>query len=80
MKLAVGLALIVLGSCSSAQTFVMPDGRTGHIIACSGSLGSWPACYEAARKTCSGNYGVVRQNEYAQGHLAVRELEFTCGG
>ena len=75
------LAFGALGSCGSApKSYVMPDGRTGQMVECSGVSSSWTSCYADARKACSGNYEVVRQTEYPRGFKPVRELEFSCAG
>jgi hypothetical protein len=72
------VAVLAVGACASTQSLTLPDGRVASVVDCSNTWSSWPACHEAARKSCGGNYEVVRQTEYARGIKPIRELTYVC--
>ena len=55
-------AAIALSGCAIAHHTVMPDGRQGLSINCSGSAMSWNQCYEKAGDSCPHGYDVVTKD------------------
>lgn len=64
MRNAVILALgvISLTGCAVAHKTVMPDGRRGLSINCSGSAMAWNQCYEKAGKECPRGYDIISKD------------------
>jgi hypothetical protein len=55
-------AVFVLSGCAVAHQTVMPDGRSGLSINCSGSAMSWNQCYEKAGSSCPHGYDIVSKD------------------
>ena len=71
--------MLLMGSaCASQTSTILPDGRSATIVDCSGNWASWDGCAQAARKSCGGDYEVVRQSEYTRDIKTMRELTFVC--
>lgn len=77
--------LIFLGCASATQT-VMPDGKQGYSIDCSGSFVSINKCYEKAAEVCPLGYnfytrdessGWVATNTFA-GSTSLKGVMVTC--
>jgi hypothetical protein len=59
--LIAGLVLGLTG-CAVAHKTVMPDGRQGLSINCSGSAMAWNQCYEKAGEQCPHGYDVISKD------------------
>lgn len=55
-------AVFALSGCAIAHPTVMPDGRQGLSINCSGSAMAWNQCYEKAGDNCPHGYDVVSKD------------------
>ena len=76
-----------LSSCSSVESYPLPDGRTAHVVSCDGNWSSIADCYKAAAEMCpSGKYEVLKRSD-ATGVVGdgdviaskpLRSVEFTC--
>jgi hypothetical protein len=63
MKLfCLGIIVSLLG-CATAKQTVMPDGRQGYSIDCSGSAVSMNKCYEKAAQHCPLGYEILTKDE-----------------
>jgi hypothetical protein len=56
------LGVISLTGCAAAHKTVMPDGRQGLSINCSGAAMSWNQCYEKAGDKCPHGYEVISKD------------------
>lgn len=62
-KVATAVLLVVaLAGCAAAHKTVMPDGRTGLSINCSGAAMSWNQCYEKAGDKCPHGYDIISKD------------------
>jgi len=59
---AVTVTLGALAGCAASHNTVMPDGRAGLSINCSGAAMSWNQCYEKAGKECPHGYDIVSKD------------------
>lgn len=61
MKYAIATAVVVvlLSGCAVAHKTVLPDGRQGLSINCSGAAQTWNGCYEKAGEQCPHGYDVL---------------------
>lgn len=61
-----GAALVAAGGllsgCAVSHQTVMPDGRKGYSINCSGSAMSWNYCYEKAGEQCPTGYDILSKD------------------
>ena len=55
--------LIFMFGCASATQTVMPDGKAGYSVDCSGSAVSMNKCYEKAAQVCPLGYTIHTQDE-----------------
>lgn len=65
MWIKVALGVVLLGSlsgCAAAHKTVLPDGRKGISLNCSGPLMTWNACYEKAGDACPSGYEIVAKD------------------
>ena len=65
MKFRITLIVLVVamfGGCAVAHQTVMPDGRKGLSINCSGSAMTWNNCYEKAGEQCPGGYDIISKD------------------
>jgi len=81
-----------LSGCAIAHQTVMPDGRQGLSINCSGAAQTWNSCYEKAGEQCPHGYDIVGKdgdgvagfgagNGWAAGSAsATRTLLVACKG
>lgn len=53
------LGVISLTGCAVAHKTIMPDGRAGVSINCSGAAMSWNYCYEKAGDRCPHGYDII---------------------
>jgi hypothetical protein len=61
--LVIGFAISVAG-CSSVKSISLPDGRSGFLIQCGGTMNSWATCVEKVSEICgSQGYEIVSKNE-----------------
>lgn len=51
-----------LSGCAVSHQTVMPDGRQGLSINCSGSAMTWNQCYEKAGEQCPHGYDIVSKD------------------
>lgn len=51
-----------LSGCAIAHKTVMPDGRQGLSINCSGAAMSWNNCYEKAGDQCPRGYDIISKD------------------
>jgi hypothetical protein len=92
MKIMAALAsAVVLSGCAVSHQTVMPDGRKGLSINCSGSAMSWNQCYEKAGDQCPNGYDIISKDGdggdamagggnglWAAGSANTRSLMVTC--
>ncbi len=53
-----------LAGCSTAKSISLPDGRTGFLIQCGGTMNSWATCIEKVSEVCGAQgYEIVSKNE-----------------
>jgi major membrane immunogen (membrane-anchored lipoprotein) len=81
MKKYLLIASLLLGACSSLQTFqeqpVVPYGAAkNYKTTCSGLAEDWGSCHRKANKTCPNGYQVANQNADSNG--VHREMLFSC--
>jgi hypothetical protein len=60
--LSVTIAVASLAGCAVAHKTVMPDGRAGISINCSGAAMSWNYCYEKAGDRCPHGYDIISKD------------------
>jgi hypothetical protein len=54
----------LLAGCSTAKSISLPDGRTGFLIQCGGTMNSWATCVEKVSEVCGAQgYEIVSKNE-----------------
>lgn len=58
------------------QQAVVPKSNGEYYTSCSGAVEDWSSCNAKARKTCGGEYQVLRKDESPVG--GRRELTFQC--
>lgn len=62
-KVAIAILVAVgLTGCAAAHKTVMPDGRAGLSINCSGAAMSWNQCYEKAGDKCPNGYDIISKD------------------
>lgn len=62
-RIVFALTLVAgLSGCAAAHKTVMPDGRQGLSINCSGAAMSWNYCYEKAGDKCPHGYEVISKD------------------
>lgn len=64
------LLVFFVGACSTAKPITLPDGRTGQLVQCNGTMNSIAGCYEAAGKVCPFGYDIVDAQQ-ERGRAAV---------
>lgn len=63
IRIAFALTVMAgLGGCAAAHQTVMPDGRAGLSINCSGAAMSWNQCYEKAGDRCPHGYDIISKD------------------
>lgn len=71
MKFCIRMLLpIVLVGCAAATPIVMPDGRRGMSIDCTGES-SWAGCYQKAGQMCPAGYEVISKDGDVGNKVAV---------
>lgn len=60
--LSVAAIVASVGGCAVAHKTVMPDGRAGISINCSGAAMSWNYCYEKAGDKCPHGYDIISKD------------------
>lgn len=84
-------AVVALSGCAVSHKTVMPDGRQGLSINCSGTAMSWNNCYEKAGEQCPHGYDIISKDGdggnamagggsgfWAAGSANTRSLMVTC--
>jgi hypothetical protein len=69
--IALFVLTFILFGCASATQTVMPSGRQGYSIDCSGSAVSMNRCYEKAAQKCPHGYEIFMKDE-SGGWLATQ--------
>lgn len=57
------MIMVLLFGCATANQTVMPDGRPGYSIECSGTAVSMNKCYEKAAQHCPLGYEILTKDE-----------------
>lgn len=84
MKIYVAIAVMALApmlhGCAAAHQTVMPDGRHGLSINCSGGAMSWNQCYEKAGEKCPGGYDIISKDGDGGNAVAGGNSSFWAAG
>lgn len=81
VKLVVALAVLAfLWGCAVAHKTVMPDGRQGLSINCSGSAMAWNQCYEKAGEQCPHGYDIISKDGDSGNAMAGGNNSFWAAG
>lgn len=73
--IALVIALLVIGGCTTVQDIKRPDGSAEYLIACGASTG-WNICYDKANEVCPGGYNTLSENA----GFNRKELRIVCPG
>lgn len=76
----VAFAGVLLSGCAVAHKTVMPDGRHGLSINCSGSAMSWNSCYEKAGDQCPQGYDIISKDGDGGNAVAAGNSSFWAAG
>jgi hypothetical protein len=63
------VALVLLGSCTTAQPITLPDGSQGQLVRCGGIQHSMADCFAMAGQICPRGYDIV--DERGEAHPFV---------